>query len=191
MYELLFQDDESIRDDIIPLFQHYLAFVYSRSRVGKIGYLGAWAEGQMIYEIHQKQMKNYVLTAKQQHISSFHHPMVYWYKDTSMWHFWSKYFGHRTMLINKAIKFDLGYFKDADVDTIVPWSYEYFAWQRLITQTCNPKRYTFHKWEIITDIFSRLIDSKITSNQHDSQQVNIYTTGDFHLIQDKKREIIA
>jgi hypothetical protein len=59
-------------------------------------------------------------------------------------------------MANKSVKFDLRYFKDSNVDTIIPLNYEFFHYQRVITKYFNSKKQKFHKLENIEKIFKDL-----------------------------------
>ena len=59
-------------------------------------------------------------------------------------------------MANKSVKFDLRYFKDCWIDTLIPLNYEYFNYQRVITKYFNYKRQRFHKLEDIEKIFAWL-----------------------------------
>ena len=90
--------------------------------------------------------------------------------------YFARLFSPRQLLINKTIKQDLRYFKDANVDTIIPLNYSYFNYQKVITNFFNQKKQKFHKREIIESIFKEMITKEeklLTSN---SQLLTIYYT---------------
>lgn len=132
----------------------------------------------------------YSPTDKQKNTKNFQHPLAKRTKDISMRTFFSRFYGNRTMMINKIIKFDLRYFKDANVDTIIPLSYDYFNYQRTISSFFNPKQQKFHKLDILKQLFQQYI--AIESLPQTSQsEVIIYHTGSTHLVNNKKWEVIA
>jgi len=59
-------------------------------------------------------------------------------------------------MVNKTIKFDLRYFKDAGVDTVVPLNYGYFNYQRTISKYFNFNKTRFHQLEKLEEIFCLL-----------------------------------
>lgn len=94
------------------------------------------------------------------------------------------------MIINKIIKFDLRYFKDANVDTLIPLSYEYFNYQRTITNFFNQKKQKFHKRNIVHKLFWELIKSS-NIDINNQELASIYYTWSPHLLQQKKHEVIV
>ena len=66
-------------------------------------------------------------------------------------------------MANKSIKFDLRYFKDCEIDTLIPLNYEFFNYERTITKYFNHKKQKFHKLENIEIIFEWL-DLKESKN---------------------------
>gem|GEM_PF-6164661 len=47
----------------------------------------------------------------------------FWAKNVKMWKYFLIIFAYSNFMVNKTIKFDLRYFKDANVDTILPCNY--------------------------------------------------------------------
>ncbi|MEI6672958.1 MAG: hypothetical protein WCL02_06625 [bacterium] len=64
-----------------------------------------------------------MLSDNQKAIKKFHFPFVYRVKETSLWKYYLTTLSYSHILINKIIKFDLRYFKDAMVDTLLPLNY--------------------------------------------------------------------
>lgn len=64
------------------------------------------------------------------------------------------------MIVNTMIKFDLKYYKDAGVDTIIPLNYSYFAYQKTITSFFNQKKQKFHKRDILKEMFQKTMTQK-------------------------------
>lgn len=176
--------------NIIPLFNNYINYCFQNSLIGKIWYTWGYIEEQQINTIHSILSNNYTPTDKQKNTKNFQNPLSKWTKDTSMRTYFSRFMSNRTMMINKIIKFDLRYFKDANVDTIIPLSYEYFNFQRTISSFFNPKKQKFHKWNIVEHCTEQqLQDNPIeTSTQ---SEVKILVTWSDHLLKHKKWETIA
>lgn len=130
---------------------------------------------QLINIMHSKFTNNYQLTDNQNNIKSFQNPLAKRTKDTSMRTFFSRFYSNRTMMINKIIKFDLRYLKDANVDTIIPLNYEYFNYQRTISLFFNPKKQKFHKRSIIETLFVDLIQ-ELSLPTHTQSEVTIVIT---------------
>ena len=107
--------------------------------------------------LHDAIAKIYSLTDKQNNTKNFQQPLSKRTKDISMRTFFSRFYSNREMMVNKIIKFDLKYFKDANVDTIIPLSYDYFNYQRTISSFFNPKKQKFHKRDILSTLFGDYI----------------------------------
>jgi hypothetical protein len=59
----------------------------------------------------------------------------------------------REFLVNKIVKFDLHYLRDANVDTIIPTTYSHFAMEKTIQRFFNQKRQKFHGMEAVESAF--------------------------------------
>ena len=189
-YELYYIHILNTNKSIIPLFNNYLNHSLHYSLVGKIGYIWWYTDIEKINIIHNTITQEYIPTEKQQSIKIFQQPFAKRTKDTSMRTFFSRFASNRSMMINKIIKFDLRYFKDANVDTIIPLSYEYFNYQRTISSFFNPKKQKFHKREVMETLFSDLID-KLSLPTWPQSEVTLFVTGSDHLLKNKKWETIA
>ena len=81
--------------------------------------------------------KKYALAENQKSIKKFHSPFVYRGKETPLWKYYLTSLSYSNILVNKIIKFDLRYFKDAMVDTLIPLNYGYFHYQNTIMKFLN------------------------------------------------------
>jgi len=100
--------------------------------------------------------KEYVLTDVQKVIKKFQKPFVHRVKETTLWKYYLIGMSYSNILVNKIIKFDLRYFKDAMVDTVVPLNYGYFNYQNTISKYLNFKKIRFHKLEKLENCFQQL-----------------------------------
>lgn len=127
VYELfLIQNSEvSIqKEKILPLFSIYVRdYCFKYSLVGKIGLFGDFADIEKAQELIKKIEKEYVLHDNQKNIKKFHFPFVYRAKETPLWKYYLTSLSYSNILVNKIIKFDLRYFKDAMTDTVIPLNY--------------------------------------------------------------------
>jgi hypothetical protein len=82
-----------------------------------------------------------------------------------MWKYFANNLSFSNLMVNKIIKFDIRYFKDSNVDSIVPLNYEYFNYQNTIFKFFNFKKQKFHKIDNLERIFADL----------DLKQDNIYS----------------
>ena len=177
-------------ENILPLFSNYIDHCFEGSLIGKIWYIGGYTDIELINTLHQNITNHYSATDKQLHIKNFQLPLAKRTKDISMRTFFSRFYGNRTMMINKIIKFDLRYFKDANVDTLIPLSYDYFNYQRTISSFFNPKKQKFHKRDVVINLFKTYLTQHPIQKKKQTD-IRIYTTGSSHLLNNKKWEIIA
>jgi hypothetical protein len=175
--------------NILPLFTTYLKnYCFTYSLVGKIGFFGDFVDVSEIENLVKKFAKWYALTSHQQAIKKFHFPFVYWIKETPLWKYYLNSLSYSHILVNKIIKFDLRYFKDAMVDTLVPLNYGYFNYQTTITKFLNFKNIRFHTLEKLENIFHELVPSTegIVKNKY---SVIVAYTGHVDILKREKRMI--
>jgi hypothetical protein len=97
--------------------------------------------------------QSYTLTDNQKNTKKFQQPWARWTKEVQMWKYFLTTLSYSNPLVNRAIKHDLRYFKDAGVDTIIPLNYGYFNYQNTIVKFCNYKKCRFHKLEKLEQCF--------------------------------------
>lgn len=154
-------------EKILPLFETYLldhAFKYSI--VGKLWLLCEQAQmndetDTLIWEIAKK----YTPTENQKNIKKFLQPFAIWKKNVRMWSYFLTTYGRREPMLRKALKYDLRYFSDADVDTLIPMSWGFLFYQKIIRQRINWKKKRFHGLDAVQECFEKLVDSK-TANTY-------------------------
>ncbi len=146
----------------MPLFQSYV-FDYSltQSLVGKIGVIGDWSDTQVAQDVFESLTQNYTLTDNQKNTKKFHFPFARRVKEVQMRKYFLTTLSYSDPLVNRAVKHDLRYFKDADVDTLIPLNYGYFNYQKTIAKFCNYKKCRFHKLEKLEECFVKVTSSKI------------------------------
>ncbi len=160
VYELALLDwkMKTLKDwKILPLFKNYLLdYGFNHSLVGKIGFFGDFADVGKIEPLVKKLAEWYTLNEHQKSIRKFHFPFAYRVKETPLWKYYLTSLSYSHILVNKIIKFDLRYFKDAMVDTVIPLNYWYFHYQGTISKFLNFKKIRFHTLEHIGKIFASL-----------------------------------
>lgn len=171
---------------IIPLFTKYINYCFWKSLVWKIGYIWWYTHIEYIEKLHSLLSKKHKLTAQQKSTKNFQQSLSKRTKDTSMREYLLRLLSPRQMMINKIIKTDLKYFKDANVDTIIPLSYSYFNFQTTINNFFNPKKQKFHKRNIIEDIFTNIIKEETMTLWH-YDTITIYHTWSQHFFTGQKK----
>ena len=147
----------SFYDSIIPLFETYLhKYCFTHSLVGKIWIFGDYADIQMAQKVIHQEAKTYTLTTHQKNIAKFSFPFNYRNKETPLRKEYLNTISYSDPIVNRTIKYDLRYFKDAGIDTAVPLNYWYFNYQHTIWKFFNPKKTRFHKLEKLEEIFNTL-----------------------------------
>lgn len=120
MRELAFRDQKNI----MPLFQTYvLDYCFHYSLVGKIGLVGDWSDTQVAQPLFETFAKSYSLTDNQKSTAKFQQPFAQWVKEAPMRKYFLTTISYSDPLVNRVVKHDLRYFKDANVDTLIPLNY--------------------------------------------------------------------
>ena len=184
-YELYFLNNKEYSEFILPLFSQYLIqYCFVQSLVGKIGLIWDFADVQVVQDLITVFSKNYKLTDNQSKIRKFHFPFKFWVKEVQMWKYFANKLSFSNLMVNRVIKFDLRYFKDANVDTIIPLNYEYFNYQNTIFKFFNFKKQRFHKLIALEKLFWEF---KLKSSEKYS--VNIYYTGHVEFLKREKKTL--
>lgn len=183
---------------ILPLFQSYLrGYCLFHSLVGKIGLMGDWSDIQVAQQafIAFTQEQQYTPTDNQKNTAKFQQPFARRTKEVQMWKYFLTTISYSDPLVNRVVKHDLRYFKDAGVDTIIPLNYGYFNYQTTIAKFCNYKKCRFHKIDKLEDCFVRITWSVNTIQKNpnlahttwDMYGITILYTGQKDLLQRQKK----
>jgi len=78
---------------------------------------------QVAQKLLEEHSKNFKPTDSQENIKKFNFPFKFWCKETQMWQYFARKLSFSDLMTNRVIKFDLRYFKDANVDTLIPFDY--------------------------------------------------------------------
>lgn len=169
---------------IIPLFKDYLTYCFNNSLVGKIGFIGWYSNIQEIEILFKVLSAEYKPTENQKKIKKF--KLSKRVKDTTLWLYFTRLLSPRNMMINKILKTDLKYFKDANIDTLIPLNYSYFKYQKTITSFFNQKKCKFHNRDTIEQIFFNIF-KKYNYWSLNSTNLTVYYTWSLHLISEEKK----
>ena len=190
VYELYLSQSSKLKvwsKKILPLFTTYLLeYCFRYSLVGKLGLFWDFADIQQAQTLIETVAKHYVLDGHQTSIKKFHFPFVYRTKETPLWKYYLTSLSYSHILVNKIIKFDLRYFKDAMIDTLIPLNYWYFHYQTTITKFLNFKKIRFHTLKTLDVVFQWLIESQ-KNKKKDSYSITIaYTWNREFLLREKR-----
>lgn len=156
-YELELLKEKKYSDTVLPLFSEYLnKYCFPKSLVWKIGLAWDFADIQVGQKLISDASKSYKLNDNQKNIKKFNFPFCFRAKEVTMRKYYLTTLSYSNFMANKSVKFDLRYFKDCWIDTLIPLNYEYFNYQRVITKYFNFKKQRFHKLEDIEQIFQEL-----------------------------------
>lgn len=160
IYELAIKNsNKQLKFEVLPLFQKYLNdFVFKRSLVGKLWILSDFWSISEVQKFFESEERKYQPTDEQKSIRKFVYPFNYRLKTASSWvmnilDLWV----HNPFLI-RTMKNDLRYFKDANVDTLIPMHYNYFRMQRTIKSFFNFRKTKFHDFAVIENCFKDLTE---------------------------------
>ena len=162
VYELALKySDKKFSFKVLPLFETYLHnYAFKYSLVGKLWILTDFGSVEIAQSLFEKEESKYTPVDNQKSISKFSYPFHYRVKAAASWKYnildlWI----HNPYLI-RTLKNDLRYFKDANVDTIIPLHYQYFRMQRTIKAFFNFHRTRFHDFSVLEECFKSLAENK-------------------------------
>lgn len=179
-FELEFQSDHRV----LPLFRTYLQqYCFQYSLVGKIGLVGEYCDSEHAQKLVSEYAKTYTLTSHQSSIKSFHFPFSYWFKEVSLWKHYLSFFSYSSSMVNKSIKHDMRYMKDAAVDTIIPLNYGFFAFQKTLQRFFTFSKTRFHGWDALTKCFEKCVDL----SEQDIYEVKVFHTDQAQFLKKEKR----
>ncbi len=185
VYELDFLSNKKYSDLILPLFSEYLMkYGFAQSLIWKIGLAWDFADMQVAQELISNLSKDYKLSDNQSKIRKFNFPFKFWAKEVQMWKYFANKLSFSNLMANRSIKFDLRYFKDSNVDTIIPLNYEYFNYQNTIFKFFNFKKQKFHKISVLEELFEYL-----ELKTSDKYSVNVYYTGHVEFLEREKKTL--
>lgn len=168
--------------NVLPLFEKYvLDNCFAYSLVGKIGFLWDFLDIQEGQKQLENLAKNYNLSENQSKISKFKFPFAYWGKEVRNWKYLLDTASWSMPLMNHLVKQDLRYFKDAGVDTVVPYNYSYFYVQKVIKKSSYTNM-RFYDISVLEKIFVDLTKDKISD-----YSVSVYETDHAEFLKREKR----
>lgn len=140
---------------VLPLFSTYVReHAFRHSIIGKIGLLCDYADMDLADETIRLLEASYELTDNQRSIKTFHRPFALRKKEVRMRKYFLTTYGKRDRMVRKTIKYDLRYFKDAAVDTLIPMSRWMLFYQTMIKHMVSRKRMRFHGLEAVEASFA-------------------------------------
>lgn len=182
--ELYFLQNKKFQEVLLPIFSQYIAdYCFSYSLVWKIWIVWDYLDISLAQSLLEAFSKKYALTDNQKNIRKFNFPFSYWIKEVPMRKYFLTTLSYSDYMVNKVLKFDLRYFKDSNVDTLIPMSYNYFNFQSTISKYFNFNKCRFHKFQVIQTIMDKLL----VDNQSEKYEVTIFVNWHDDFIKREKR----
>lgn len=144
-------------NDILPLFRALCGQAFNNSLIGKIWLLTPVTWSDSIQKIVSEISTHHTLTANQKKITGFQKPFSFWTKTVPLRTPLALWLSKRDYLSNKIVKFDLRYMKDTFVDTIIPCSYAFCAFDKTIERYFNSSKQKYRDLWACEDSFVSLI----------------------------------
>lgn len=191
--EVAFHHEEKYADLVLPLRHGYLLNeCLSASAVGKIWFAGEYVDMvnkelfetvSSAYKPNETQQKRVNEIAAKK--PSYAWSLSFWRKEITMRKYYLTKLSFKSEIVHHAMKADRRYFKDALVDTIVPTSYGFFAYETALGKFLNTKKQSFHRLVSVERQFLQLIENwKLEAEDY---SVSISYTGTLdHLLREKK-----
>lgn len=137
-------DEFPLKHTIFPLYTRFLRGALPSSRAWKIGLITPRSDTKRFQELFQSASKSYVLTENQQSTSIFQTPFALRVKSVPMRAYYLQAFSKKDRMVRKMVKKDTQYFRDADVDLLLPASWTCLYYEKILTHLFGTKR-TFRK----------------------------------------------
>lgn len=81
----------------------------------------------------------------------------FWWQEIVMWKYYLTKLSFKDWMVHHSMKADWRYFKDALVDTIIPTSYGFFAYETVLGKFLNTRKQRFHRLSKFENQFNLLI----------------------------------
>lgn len=179
IYEMHFDWD----DRVLPLYKNYLEIALSKSLVWKIWILWDYSDWERINNYFSNFSSFYSLNENQKNIKKFNFPFSIWFKQVNLWKFFLNNLSFRQPLVNKTIKTDLTYFKDANVDTLITLNYWYLAFSKTIWNFFNSNKTKFY-WKNALDLS---LDKLFLDLEKENYELEIFSNSDLWLLFSSKK----
>lgn len=154
VYELSLLGEE---EHIFPLFTTYLQeYAFKHSLVGKIWILTDFGSADEVQPLLTSLAKDYQPIQAQLRTKTFSFPFSYRVKTATARPQGIADLGVHNPYLIRTLKNDLRYFKDANVDTLLPMHYHYFRMQRTIKGFFNFHKTRFHDLSVVEECFVAL-----------------------------------
>lgn len=141
------------KDMVVPLFTTYIhTYAFRYSLVWKLWLLCDSVHMDLAENIISTLWEEYQLQPNQTSIKSFHRPFALRKKEVRMRKYFQTTYGKRDRMVRKTIKYDLRYFKDAAVDTLIPMDRWMLYYQRILKHMVNRKKLRYHWLDAVQEV---------------------------------------
>lgn len=171
---------------ILPIFELYVQqVVLPASRVGKIGVMSVHGtEGAMLLKQHLKDICGwYTCTEVQQTTKVFDTRFPSRTKDVAHRNLHLPYASTHSRMMRNLLKHDLRYFKDVDVDTLLPGDRGLMYWEKMIRHRLW-SRMKYHGSAVLRKLLAQVCP---VLEGWPSLSVTVHTTADCSTLLDNKK----
>lgn len=160
VYEHFFTQDWALESScsVLPVYKLFVLKSLQSSRVGKV-WLVTTTDTLYAQGVFAGYSKSYSLTVAQQATRRFHVPFAVWAKKIRMLTFFPLRYAKSDRMVRKSIKHDLRYFRDADVDVIIPMDWSMLYYEKIITHTLNHRRYRVCGSSLVASVLQELLST--------------------------------
>lgn len=142
---------------IINIFENYVNNSFFKSKIWKIWILSDFHSFEMAQPILEEYSKSYSLNENQLNTKKFNIPFSFWNKQIDIWKHFLNNLSNRNWMLWKMIRYDLRYFKDCWIDTLIPFSYDFFYFEKHIKSKLNLNKIRFQWIDILQECFLKSI----------------------------------
>lgn len=185
------------KNNIIPLFTRFLREALTFSRIWKIWLVTTRNENERLQQLFRVMTVDHLLTENQKSTPNFNFPFAVWIQSVPMWAYFLQGFSKKDWMVRKMIKKDTMYFRDADVDLILPASWTCLYYEKIITHLFTNKRIFWKGVWLVTNVFEAILKEYTTNTKSldawdlhwKKYSIVIYTTDSaVWFLKQKKRE---
>lgn len=130
---------------IMPLYTQYIHnHCLPRSLVWKLWVATTTWDYDRAQKVLSGMISGYALSDKQQATRSFITPFAFWTKAMPTRSLFLQSWSKKDWMVRKSIKHDNRYFHDAWIDTLIPTTWTFLYYEKILTHQLNRKKIKFH-----------------------------------------------
>ncbi len=170
--------------NICSYYQDFFHQALRKARIGKVWVMTTHPNKMVIQSFIETLLQDYTLTPQQQRTKKFHTPCNLWIKECRFIPVFVPLMAKSDWMVRKKIKNYLSFFKDADVDLLVPYSWEILYYEKVITHMLS-SRMCFAGLEL----FRWVLESRLKENQDNHYHTTVLWFDRPRWLSEKKRQL--